>query len=82
MRLYSAMGARGLAIRQFQVCRSLLRDELNVAPDRETTSLYEDLVADDVPARTASFEQYGLTTGVDGARPSGSTSTASFASRV
>jgi hypothetical protein len=51
-------------------------------PDRETTSLYEDLVADDVPARTTSFEQYELTTGVDGARPGGSTSTASFASRV
>lgn len=45
MRVYGAMGARGLALRQFEVCRDLLRGELNVAPDHETMALYEDLVA-------------------------------------
>jgi len=44
MRLYDATGARDLALRQFETCRSLLRRELNRAPHQETTALYEELL--------------------------------------
>jgi DNA-binding SARP family transcriptional activator len=47
MCLYAAMGARSLALRQFETCRASLRRELDVAPDRETTALYEHLFASD-----------------------------------
>jgi DNA-binding SARP family transcriptional activator len=59
MRLYGAMGARSLALRQFEVCRAVLRRELNMAPDRETTALYQDLLANRTPqpnARTVPTE--------------------------
>ncbi len=45
MRVYDAMGDRGLALRQFEVCRDALRRELDVAPEPETTELYEQLIA-------------------------------------
>lgn len=44
MRLYDATGARDLALRQFETCRSLLRRELNRPPHQETTALYEELL--------------------------------------
>lgn len=34
MRLYGALGARCVALRQFETCRSVLRERLNVAPIR------------------------------------------------
>jgi DNA-binding SARP family transcriptional activator len=46
MRLYDAIGARDLALRQFEVCRAHLHQELNRVPDRETTALYEQLFSD------------------------------------
>ena len=52
MRVYGAMGARGLALRQFEICRALLRSEIDVAPDPETTSLYQDLIANHDHQRT------------------------------
>ncbi len=45
MWLYDAIGARDLAIRQFEICRIHLRRELNTAPHPETTALYEELLA-------------------------------------
>jgi DNA-binding SARP family transcriptional activator len=44
MRLYVEMGARGLAIRQFEICRTVLREVLEMAPDRETEALYQDIL--------------------------------------
>jgi DNA-binding SARP family transcriptional activator len=49
MRLYAATGSRAQALRQFEICRLSLRRELDVAPDRETTALYEHLFAADLP---------------------------------
>jgi DNA-binding SARP family transcriptional activator len=46
MRLYDAVGVRDLARRQFEVCHGHLR-ELNRAPDRETTALYDALLANE-----------------------------------
>jgi len=51
MRLYDADGARDLALRQFEVCRAHLRQELNKAPHRETTALYEELLANRIAPR-------------------------------
>ncbi len=67
MLLYGAMGARGLALRQFEICRALLRRELNMAPDRETTALYQELLANRVQQRTTRLEPRASATGFDGA---------------
>lgn len=53
MRLHDAMGARDLALRQFEICRAQLDRELNRAPDWETTMLYEELLANRVRQRAA-----------------------------
>jgi DNA-binding SARP family transcriptional activator len=81
MRLYGEMGARGLALRQFEICRALLREELNVTPDRETTSLYEDLFSDDLRPWTGP-ERRASAAGFDGARTFESAPTSTFAPRV
>jgi DNA-binding SARP family transcriptional activator len=44
MNLYVDMGARSLAVRQFEICREVLR-KLNLVPDGETEALYEEVVA-------------------------------------
>ncbi len=41
IRLLALTGQRSAAIRQFEVCRRILAEELNVDPDAETVSLYE-----------------------------------------
>jgi len=41
MHLYYAAGDRTAALRQYDRCASALKDELGVAPERRTTSLYE-----------------------------------------
>jgi DNA-binding SARP family transcriptional activator len=53
MQLYKKMGARSLAIRQYELCRAVLRREFNQMPDWETAALYEDLLGDPVQQRTA-----------------------------
>jgi predicted ATPase/DNA-binding SARP family transcriptional activator len=40
MRLYDWTGQRASALRQYQDCANLLRDELGIAPDEKTKSLY------------------------------------------
>jgi len=50
MKLYVAEGDRGEAIRQYQTCERLLRDELDVAPAGETVALLETIRGgDDTP---------------------------------
>ncbi|MCP4328644.1 MAG: hypothetical protein GY791_09445 [Alphaproteobacteria bacterium] len=41
MRLYAAAGQRGLAIRQYELCRNELSARLSVAPESTTDTLYE-----------------------------------------
>jgi len=43
MRLYVASGQRAQALRQFELCRDLLRRELAIQPMRETMSLYQSI---------------------------------------
>jgi adenylate cyclase len=46
MSLLAASGDRAEAIRQYQACEKLLREELGVAPSAETTALVEDIRAE------------------------------------
>ncbi len=41
MKLYALSGQQAAALRQYQVCEHLLRDELGVGPDEQTQALYE-----------------------------------------
>ncbi len=41
MRLYDWTGQRSAALRQYQICADLLRDELGIAPDEQTRSLFQ-----------------------------------------
>jgi class 3 adenylate cyclase len=41
MRVYARAGERGLALRQFHACRTILREQLGSDPSAETGALYE-----------------------------------------
>ncbi len=47
MRLNADKGERALALKQYQACRDLLRDELGVEPDGETERLHEEIRRED-----------------------------------
>jgi DNA-binding SARP family transcriptional activator len=49
MRLYYLAGNRSEALRQYDRCVAVLRDELGVEPGRRTRALYEQLVAEKLP---------------------------------
>lgn len=53
MALYHATGQRAAALRQYQECASLLRDELGIEPEPDTTALYESIQAARAPATPA-----------------------------
>jgi DNA-binding SARP family transcriptional activator/tetratricopeptide (TPR) repeat protein len=44
MQLYLETGRRTAALRQYQICQSTLRRELNAEPEKETTRLYEEIL--------------------------------------
>jgi DNA-binding SARP family transcriptional activator len=50
MRMYAEMGTPDQAVRQFLLCQDVLRRKLDVAPQPETTSLYEDVLASRIVA--------------------------------
>jgi tetratricopeptide (TPR) repeat protein len=54
MRLYAQMGTPDQAIRQFHVCKEVLRRELELDPHRETLSLFQEILGNRVP-------EHGLT---------------------
>lgn len=45
MRLYVQMGMPDQAVRQFRACEAVMREELGLAPQPETISLYRELLA-------------------------------------
>jgi DNA-binding SARP family transcriptional activator len=53
MRLYARMGTPDQAVRQFHRCEDVLRRELDLAPQPETVSLYDEILAGQ-PARQPS----------------------------
>lgn len=50
MRAYAAAGERPLALRQYHACRTVLRREQGIEPDRETRALYAQVLHDAPPA--------------------------------
>ena len=46
MRIFAGMGERSSAIRQYEICRQELTEELGVEPQAETTALYERIAGD------------------------------------
>jgi DNA-binding SARP family transcriptional activator len=49
MRLYAWMGAPDQAIRQFRSCEAVLRHELDLTPQPETISLYDEILESRLP---------------------------------
>ena len=49
MRLYAWTGAPDQAIRQFHSCEAVLRQELDLTPEPETISLYDEILASRLP---------------------------------
>jgi DNA-binding SARP family transcriptional activator len=49
MRCYACSGNRGAAVRQFQICANLLREDLDVDPMKETVALYQSIRAGAIP---------------------------------
>ena len=45
MRLYARMGTPDQAVRQFHICEAVLRRELGLAPQPETVSLHDEILA-------------------------------------
>ncbi|MEJ2600718.1 MAG: BTAD domain-containing putative transcriptional regulator [Anaerolineales bacterium] len=52
MQLYVRTGQQAAAMRQFELIRQTLADELGLSPSRETTALYNDIQARKVVGRT------------------------------
>lgn len=50
MRLHAFSGSRHQALRQYQVCRRVLLEELGVEPEAESEQLYQSLLARDSPS--------------------------------
>ena len=57
MRLYAQTGQRSAALRQYQECERLLREELGAAPQPETTVLYEQIQAGGLAGSPAAATQ-------------------------
>lgn len=55
MRLYCDMGQRSLAVRQYQLCREILADELGIAPMEETQALYASITGHREPGQPGVF---------------------------
>lgn len=49
MQLYWCSGQRALAVRQYETCREILADELNIPPMEETKALYQQILTDEGP---------------------------------
>ena len=56
MRLFERQGRRTAALAQFEACRKVLEDELGVAPDAETVSLYQQIKAGSLATREATVK--------------------------
>jgi DNA-binding SARP family transcriptional activator len=61
MRLYVANGQRALAVRQYELCRSVLAKELGIPPMPDTESLYGQILVGDQPvafqSRSANYAE-------------------------
>jgi len=53
MRLYAEVGASDRAVRQFHLCQDILRRELDLPPQPETVSLYQEILANRLSRKPA-----------------------------
>jgi DNA-binding SARP family transcriptional activator len=53
IRLYAEMGTPDQSVRQFHLCEEALRRELDLTPQHETVSLYNDVLANRIPERSS-----------------------------
>ncbi|HRF97456.1 MAG TPA: bacterial transcriptional activator domain-containing protein, partial [Aggregatilineales bacterium] len=65
MRLYDWTGQRTAALRQFQDCANLLREELGIAPDEKTKLLYQAIHSRQSTKQTVEVMALTLTTTAD-----------------
>src|SRR5215218_257711 len=56
MVLYASAGDRDQAVRQFHVCQDVLRRELDLAPEKATVALYQDVLANRIERRSPTPE--------------------------
>lgn len=56
MRLYYFLGDRTAALRQYQRCETALREELGVPPSKLTSTLYQQIIAEEVEMSPQNFE--------------------------
>lgn len=61
MRLYDWTGQRSAALRQYQTCADLLRDELGIAPDEKTRSLFHAIQSRQTVKQTVEVMALSLT---------------------
>jgi DNA-binding SARP family transcriptional activator len=59
MLLYARMGAPDRAVRQFHDCQDVLRQELDLAPQPETISLRDDVLASRIPLQRPKRDRIG-----------------------
>jgi len=60
MRCHLDMGDRPSALRQYEACRRVLHDELQIQPMKETRHFYEEMLADGVGSHEACGERNGV----------------------
>jgi DNA-binding SARP family transcriptional activator len=60
MRLHYGNGDRTAALRQFERCRTALREELEVEPSRQTIKLYEEMCAEEAEPGVKAVEMSSL----------------------
>lgn len=58
MRLYAEMGASDQAVRQFYLCQDILRRELDLPPQPETVSLYQEILANRLSQKPSEPNRY------------------------
>jgi DNA-binding SARP family transcriptional activator len=51
MVLYASAGNRDQAVRQFHICQDVLRRDLDLAPEKATVALHQDVLANRIPRR-------------------------------
>jgi DNA-binding SARP family transcriptional activator len=81
MLLYARMGAPDQAVRQFHDCQAVLRQELDLAPQPETISLRDDVLASRIPRQQPRPDQIGGQAGPGPSSPAHAASGSPFVGR-
>jgi DNA-binding SARP family transcriptional activator len=69
MLLYARMGSPDQAVRQFHSCEAVLRQELDLPPQPETTSLRDEILASRIPRQQPTPDRVNGRSGLDKSQP-------------